>query len=87
MNWLKLKEQLLVRFRSVREGSICCQFLRIRQESSVEEYRNQFDKLMAPLSNLQDRVIEETFMNGLLSWIKAEVKFCRPSRNDVVGDV
>ena len=39
-----------------------------------------FDKLMAPLSDLQDRVIEETFMNGLLSWIKAEVDFCRPTR-------
>ncbi|KAA0035492.1 peroxidase 64 [Cucumis melo var. makuwa] len=55
-----------------------CQFLRIQQESSVEEYRNQFDKLMAPLSDLPDRVIEETFMIGLLSWIKAEVEFCRP---------
>ncbi|KAA0050168.1 transposon Tf2-1 polyprotein isoform X1 [Cucumis melo var. makuwa] len=77
-NWLDLKERLLIRFRSVREGSICGQFLRIRQESSMEEYRNQFDKLMAPVSDLPDRVIEETFMNGLLPWIKAEVEFCRP---------
>ncbi|KAA0042929.1 transposon Tf2-1 polyprotein isoform X1 [Cucumis melo var. makuwa] len=60
------------------EGSICGQFLRIRQESGVEEYRNQFDKLMAPVSDLPYRVIEETFMNGLLPWIKAEVEFCRP---------
>ena len=51
-----------------------------RQETRVEEYRNLFDKLKAPLSNLQDRVIEETFMNGLLSWIKAKVDFCRPTR-------
>ena len=34
---------------------------------------------MAPLSNLHERVIEETFMNGLLSWIKVEVDFCRPT--------
>lgn len=33
---------------------------------------------MEPLSDLQDRVVEETFMNGLLPWIKAEVDFCRP---------
>ena len=42
----------------------------------MEEYRNQFDKLMAPLSDLPDKVVEETFMNGLFPWIKAEVDFC-----------
>ena len=33
---------------------------------------------MALLSDLQDRVVEETFMNGLLIWIKVEVDFCHP---------
>lgn len=33
---------------------------------------------MAPLSDLPDRVIKETFMNGLFPWIKAEVEFCQP---------
>lgn len=41
----------------------------------MEEYLNLFDKLMAPLSDLRDMVIEETFMNG--SWIKAEMYFCQ----------
>ena len=44
----------------------------------MEEYCNEFDKLMAPLADLQDRVVEEIFMNGLFPWIKAEVVFCRP---------
>ena len=76
--WSNLKDRLLTCFRFVREGSICGQFLRIMQQSMVEEYCNQFYKLMAPLSDLQDRVVEETFMNGLFPWIKAEVDFCRP---------
>ncbi|XP_031745972.1 uncharacterized protein LOC116406393 [Cucumis sativus] len=76
--WHNLKERLLVRFRSSREGSICGQFLRIKQQTTVEEYRNEFDRLMAPLADLQDRVVEETFMNGLFPWIKAEVVFCKP---------
>ena len=67
-----------MRFRSARERSICGQFLRIKQGSTVEEYQNLFNKLMAPLSDLQDKVVEETFMNGLSPWIKAEVEFCRP---------
>ena len=77
MSCSNLKERLLVRFRSTGEGSICGRFLRIRQETTVEEYRNLFDKLVAPLSDLQERVVEETFMNGLLPWIRAEVAFCR----------
>ncbi|KAL0560207.1 hypothetical protein IC582_000607 [Cucumis melo] len=77
-SWIDLKERLLVRFRSSRDGMICGKFLRIKQETTVEEYRNLFDKLVAPLSHLQERVIEDTFMNGLLPWIRAEVAFCRP---------
>ncbi|TYK02420.1 transposon Tf2-1 polyprotein isoform X1 [Cucumis melo var. makuwa] len=69
LSWINLKERLLVCFRSSRDG--------IKQESTVEEYRNLFDKLVAPLSNLQERVIEDTFMNGLLPWIRAKVAFCR----------
>ena len=33
---------------------------------------------MALLADLQDRVVEETFMNDLFPWIKAEVDFCHP---------
>ena len=71
VSWSNLKERMLVRFRSTREGSICGRFLHIKQKTTVEEYRNLFDKLVASLSNLQERVVEETFMNGLFPWIKA----------------
>ena len=47
-------------------------------KTTLKEYRNLFDKLVAPLSDLQERVIEYTFMNGLLPWISTEVAFCRP---------
>ncbi|TYK11164.1 Transposon Ty3-G Gag-Pol polyprotein [Cucumis melo var. makuwa] len=60
-----------------REGTVGGRFLRIQQETTVEEYRNLFDKLVAPLSDLEDRVVEETFMIGLFPWIRAEVILCR----------
>ena len=44
----------------------------------MEEYRNLFDKLVAPLSDLADKVVEETFMSGLKPWIQAEMDFCEP---------
>uniref|UniRef100_A0A9I9E6W0 Uncharacterized protein n=1 Tax=Cucumis melo TaxID=3656 RepID=A0A9I9E6W0_CUCME len=40
----------------------------------VEEYRNRFDKLLAPVAFLHIAVLEETFMNGLSRWLKTEVK-------------
>ncbi|KAA0059479.1 hypothetical protein IC582_002784 [Cucumis melo] len=77
-SWSNMKERLLVRFRSNKDGTICRQFLRIKQESTVEEYINLFDKMVAPLYDLPERVIEDTFMNGLLPWVRSEVVFCRP---------
>ncbi|TYK02488.1 ty3-gypsy retrotransposon protein [Cucumis melo var. makuwa] len=60
------------------EGPICGQFLAIKQETTVEEYCNLFDKLVALLPHLLKEVLEETFMNGLTPWIKAEVEFWEP---------
>lgn len=58
-NWDDLKKRLLIRFRSMREGSICGRFLAINQETMVE-YQNLFDKLVTSLSFLQEVVLEET---------------------------
>lgn len=66
-------------FRSIKEGSICGQFLAIKQETTVEQYWNLFDKLVAPLPYLPNEVLEETFMNGLTLWIKAEVECWEPT--------
>ncbi|KAL4012849.1 hypothetical protein IC575_024994 [Cucumis melo] len=77
-SWANLKERLLVRFRSSQDGTILGRFLRVKQESTVDDYRNLFDKLVAPLSDVPDPVVEDTFMNGLFPWIRAEVRICRP---------
>ncbi|TYK22245.1 ty3-gypsy retrotransposon protein [Cucumis melo var. makuwa] len=60
--------------RSSRDGTTLGKFLRIKQETTVEEYRNPFNKLVAPVSDVQEKVVEDTFMNGLL----AELAFYRP---------
>ncbi|TYJ98848.1 transposon Tf2-1 polyprotein isoform X1 [Cucumis melo var. makuwa] len=77
-SWSNMKERLLVRFRSNKDGTISGQFLRVKQESTVEEYINLFDKMVAPVNDLPERVIQDTFMNGLLPWVRSEVFFCRP---------
>ncbi|TYK28540.1 transposon Tf2-1 polyprotein isoform X1 [Cucumis melo var. makuwa] len=77
-NCSDLKRRLLERFHSIREGSIYGRFFAIKQTSTVEEYQNLFDNLVAPLTHLSDRVLEETFMNGLVPWIRAEVEYSEP---------
>ena len=53
-------------------------FFQIQQTTTVEEYQNLFDKLVAPLSDLPKKVVEETFMSGLKPWIQAEMDFYEP---------
>lgn len=53
----------------MREGSTCRPFLAIKQETCIE-YQN----LVAPLSHSPKEVLEETFMNGLSPWMKAEAR-------------
>ena len=48
-------------------------FLTIKQETTMEEYRHWFVKLLAPIAFLQTIVLEETFMNGFIPWLKTEV--------------
>ena len=78
VDWANMKDRLLVHFRSVREGSLYGRFLCIQQKKTVEEYRNLFDKWVAPLSDLLEKVVEETFMSGLKPWNQGEMNFCEP---------
>lgn len=63
-----------MRFRSIRDGTLVGRFLTIKQESTVEECKNRFNKLLVPVAFLQTVVLEETFMNGLSLWLKSEVE-------------
>ncbi|TYK15159.1 transposon Tf2-1 polyprotein isoform X1 [Cucumis melo var. makuwa] len=76
--WQDLKQKMLVRFRSIRDDTLVGRFLTIKQETTVEEYRNRFDKFLAPVAFLQPVVLEETFMNGLSPWLKSEVETWSP---------
>ncbi|KAA0041765.1 ty3-gypsy retrotransposon protein [Cucumis melo var. makuwa] len=77
-DWADLEQRLLTRFCTIGEGTLLGRFLNIKQESTVEEYCNRFDRYLAPVSFLQQVVLEETFMNGLSPWLKEEVDALEP---------
>ncbi|EXB38291.1 hypothetical protein L484_013924 [Morus notabilis] len=79
-SWMVLKLMLLERFRPMQEGSLCEKFLSLRQETTVRDYRRQFEILAAPLTELSEQVLESTFVKGLKPEIRAEIRLMKPER-------
>ncbi|KAA0042901.1 transposon Tf2-1 polyprotein isoform X1 [Cucumis melo var. makuwa] len=65
---------------AIRDGILVGRFLTIELETTVEEYRNCFGKLLVPVAFLSTVVLEETFMNALNPWLKFEVETLKPIR-------
>ena len=77
-SWENLKRRLLLHFHPTQEGSLCEQFLAVRQRGSVAESRREFEILATPLKGILEEVMESTFMNGLLPEIRAELHLLQP---------
>ncbi|KAF4360325.1 hypothetical protein F8388_005737 [Cannabis sativa] len=77
-SWEEMKQLLLRHFCDSHEVTLYDQFLTIRQEGTVSEYKKQFIKLLAPLKTVDPVVHLSTFMNGLLPSLKAELRIHRP---------
>lgn len=75
---IKFERSAARRFRSSRKGNLMGQFFVIRQETTVEAYRSLLLRGMAPLPQLTDKVVKNTYMNGLDPLIKAEIECWRP---------
>ena len=73
-----MKRRSLLRFRPIQEGSLCEQFLAVRQQGTVAAYRREFEILATPLKGISEEVMESTFMNGLLPEIWAELRLLQP---------
>lgn len=74
-SWTVSKRRLFRRFLPSQHGSLCARFLSIRQEGTVEEYCQRFEEWSAPLPQLSEEVLEDTFTNELDPVIRAEI-FC-----------
>ena len=78
MNWGELKTRLLGRFRQTQEGTLCDQFLSLRQEGLVRDYLHNFESLAAVVDEEPEHVQESTFINGLKPEIRAKVRMMKP---------
>ena len=77
-NWLQLKSRLLDRFGHTQDGTMCEQFLSLKQEGSVCDYLRAFEQLEMTLEDVPKHIQESTFINGLKPNIQAEVRIMKP---------
>lgn len=73
--WESLKKRLFKKFLPSQQGTLCARFLSIQQETTMEEYCNRFEEWSAPLPQLTEEVLENTFTNGLDLEIRTKL-FC-----------
>ena len=55
-NWGELKTRLLNRFSHAQEGTLCEQFLFLKQKGTVREYLHAFELLAATLEDVPEHV-------------------------------
>uniref|UniRef100_A0A803P3U7 Uncharacterized protein n=1 Tax=Cannabis sativa TaxID=3483 RepID=A0A803P3U7_CANSA len=86
-SWEELKKLLLRHFRDSQEGSLYDQFLTVKQDSSVSDYKKKFIRLLAPLKTFDPAIQLSTFLNGLLPSLRAELRIQRPRNVDDAMDI
>ncbi|KAL4578141.1 hypothetical protein LXL04_014260 [Taraxacum kok-saghyz] len=86
-DWRTLKALMLKQFRSCTVGSLCEQFLALKQEGTMEDYRRKFVSLAAPLEGISEEVFLSQFINGLNPVIKAELRLLDPINLNMAKDM
>lgn len=77
-SWSDFKKEVIERFHCKQLGDEYEQLFALKQESTMAEYREQFELLSAPLENVRDEILLGAFMNGLKEDIRCDVKLLHP---------
>ncbi|PON81445.1 hypothetical protein TorRG33x02_227960 [Trema orientale] len=73
----KLNSMLIERFRYSQGGTLCEKFLTLKQVGTVSTYRPEFEVLASSLHDVPEHILESTFINGLISQIRAQVRLMK----------
>ncbi|KAJ9544173.1 hypothetical protein OSB04_023880 [Centaurea solstitialis] len=79
LRWEDLRKLILRQFRSAAAGTLCEQFLAVKQEGSVEDFIRKFVELASPLEGIPEEVFLSQFVNGLEGMIRAELRLLSPT--------
>ncbi|KAL5767431.1 hypothetical protein ACOSQ2_014214 [Xanthoceras sorbifolium] len=83
VSWKEFKESLLTRFLDVEQEDVIGELYRLRQTGSVSDYQDRFEelqpRLMAKGYGMGEGFFLESFLSGLKSEIKNQVKMFNPT--------
>lgn len=77
-SWEDLKTRMFEFYRHTQEVSLCVKFLSIKQDGTMTDYIKKFMTYPAPLLELAEDVLENTFLLGLQLEVRDEVVSRRP---------
>lgn len=63
-SWEDMRSLILQRFRPLHSGTLCEQWLAVKQIRSVAEFRRQFIEMAAPLKQIPENILMGHFVNG-----------------------
>lgn len=72
--WEDMRSLILKQFRPLHSGTLCEQWLAVKQTGTVAEFRRSFIEMAAPLEQVPEAILLAHFINGLKDDIKAEVR-------------
>lgn len=74
ITWLALRRALLGRFQDAASENPYEVLMSLKQTQTVEEYREMFELISAPLRHADEEVLLGAFMNGLKDEVRAKVR-------------
>ncbi|XP_031288075.1 uncharacterized protein LOC116146774 [Pistacia vera] len=77
-SWEELKAAVIARFWPSFQGSAHEALVALKQNSTVTEYREDFESHTAPVKDLGKELLMGVFVNGLKEEIRAELRLLRP---------
>lgn len=90
-SWDNLKVRVLRQFRSANSGTLHEQWLAVKQETSVHEYRKKFIETASPLLDVPESLMLGHFINGLKEDLRDELRvlslFSMDDAMDLVGRI
>ena len=78
-NWEELKSLILRYFRPLDQGSLCEQWLSVKQSGSVADYHKEFVEKVIAMGRVPEDIMLGSFVNGLNEWIKRELRLFEPT--------
>lgn len=78
-SWTEFKTEVVERFHYKQMGDEWEQLLALKQMGTMEEYRERFETLSAPLKDVTEEVLIGAFLNGLDEDIRCDVKLMHPT--------